>query len=476
MGSAVGISDRTAVAVAVGSIGLLVISAAFTSSTLLIGAVMTVAAVLAALSPLGGLCAVMATLPWFYQPLAIGSQAFALSELLLIATGVGTLVHLVVRWARDHASVASQVSFLWSIAKRPLVIVLVVLTTVGLALSIAPYDPSHRADSIREWRWVFAGPLLFVVMLYAVVLDRRSRWLLAMALIAGTAVASAQAMLDLVTAGGVAVEGVTRISGPFPHPNALALMTTRVAVLGIAWLAIDRSTRKLLAVPVMLAALATLATFSRGAWASLIAGVMVMTTFLDKRMRLAAIVAPVAVVALAIVVARDRMLSLFDGGSGSLRISIWGSALEMIRDRPILGYGPDQFLYAYLPRYVRPEAWNERFSAHAHNLILDFWIRLGIIGCAFALGVVIVCLVAVVGVVRRSGRGDGLATAAVVALAAAVVHGLVDDAYFSHELAMSGWLLAWLAFQPQEGSAAEGAQDGASPRLRRRRVHRVTSV
>src|SRR5690606_21265777 len=106
----------------------------------------------------------------------------------------------------------------------------------------------------------------------------------------------------------------------------------------------------------------------------------------------------------------------------------------------------------------------------------DFWIRLGIIGGAFAIGVVLVCVAALTRVVLHRRYDDALAAAAVVAIAAALAHGMVDNAYFSHELAMSGWLLAWLAFKPGRDGAVEGAQSGARSRVWWRGLHRVAPL
>jgi putative inorganic carbon (hco3(-)) transporter len=269
---------------------------------------------------------------------------------------------------------------------------------------------------------------------------------------------------------------VTRISGPYPHPNALALMTTRCVALGLGWMIFEPGTRRWLAPATLISGLAVIATFSRGAYAGLAGAVLVATPGVSSRLRPAVVAAPFVVILSAIIVARDRMLSLLEGGSGSLRLDLWRSAGAMIRDRPIRGYGPDQFLYAYLPRYVEPTAWQERFTSHAHNYLFDFWVRLGIIGFAFAMVAVIACLVAVVGVVRRPRSFEALRAAGIVALTAVLLHGLVDNAYFSHDLAMSGWLLAWLAFGPVVESAAEGAHKGARPGFGRRWIHRITPV
>ncbi|HUG14503.1 MAG TPA: O-antigen ligase family protein [Thermomicrobiales bacterium] len=468
--------QRLAVVSSLGATLLLAGIGAVTSSTVALSMAVAGCMMIAALSPLGALGAVVATLPWFYQPIAIGQQEFAISELLLVSAAAGTSLRIGWELLTRRRSISDAVAALLAAGSTRIALILGALSAVGLWLALHPFDPLHRDDSLREWRWVLAEPLAFVVLLGVVATSGSARRLLALMLIGGVSVAAAQGFLDILGNGGLAVEGVTRISGPFPHPNALGLMTTRAIALAIAWMALDGAVRRALAVPTAIGVMAVLATFSRGAWASLTVAVLLSASHLGTWSRRIVLAGPVAVVFVAMVLASDRMRSLFGGGSGSLRLSLWRSATEMIRDRPLLGYGPDQFLYAYLPRYVEPVAWNERFSSHAHNLILDFWIRLGIIGCAFVIGAAVVCLVALVGVVRRPRTDDALASAAVIALAAILAHGLIDDAYFSHELAMSGWLLAWLAVQPGCDGAVEGARNGARPRLWRRGFHWVTPL
>ena len=52
----------------------------------------------------------------------------------------------------------------------------------------------------------------------------------------------------------------------------------------------------------------------------------------------------------------------------------------MIRDHPWTGVGLDQFLGQYSRRYVRIEGWPEHYTSHPHDIVLDFWLSLGIPG------------------------------------------------------------------------------------------------
>ena len=52
----------------------------------------------------------------------------------------------------------------------------------------------------------------------------------------------------------------------------------------------------------------------------------------------------------------------------------------MIEERPLTGVGLDQFLYWYRSRYLLPEAWEEPNLSIPHNILLNYWVNLGILG------------------------------------------------------------------------------------------------
>ena len=468
---------RTALAVAAASCVSLATAGVISVGPLTLVALLAVLG-LACFSPIGALGASIAALPYFYRPLDVAGQQIAASEFLLIAAGLGTVFKLAGSYATSITGLVGEIrSRLANLAISPVFLAALVPLVAGGFLVAFPYDTAHRAESLREWRWTLLEPVLLLGVL---IWHHRVRWLpefAAVALIAGGAVASVHAIADLALGGGVSVGGVTRIAGPYPHPNALALMTVRIVALAFVWAAFDPRVRRVIVPLLAVCALAVAITFSRGA---MLAGLVALALVLVKapaRLRLIGAGSAGLGLLFGVVVARDRMLDLFNGGSGSLRLDIWKSALAMIDDRPVRGYGPDQFLYAYLPRYVQPTAWGERFTAHAHNFLLDFWIRLGIIGAAFVAFVALLCLIALARQMRDFRRPQPLGMAALVALVATFAHGLVDNAFFSHDLAMSSWLLAWLAFgMRHEVAGSEGGVDIARPGVGRGRLHWFASL
>src|SRR5690606_28194054 len=78
----------------------------------------------------------------------------------------------------------------------------------------------------------------------------------------------------------------------------------------------------------------------------------------------------------------DRLIDAGGSGAEPTRLTIWRAGWRMVLDHPIFGVGPDQFLYQYSRRYIEPMGWPERYTSHPHNLLLDVWLRLGVLGLA----------------------------------------------------------------------------------------------
>jgi O-antigen ligase len=123
------------------------------------------------------------------------------------------------------------------------------------------------------------------------------------------------------------------------------------------------------------------------------------------------------------------------------RPMLWDSAWRMIRDHPIFGVGPDNFLYQY-PAYIRPEAWAEPNISHSHNLVLDTWLTVGVLGL-----VVLAVFAAAYAQTWRSAlenattQDQALVYGLGGTMVATVVHGMVDASIFLPELAATFWVV-----------------------------------
>ncbi|MFH1656777.1 MAG: O-antigen ligase family protein, partial [Candidatus Nealsonbacteria bacterium] len=85
----------------------------------------------------------------------------------------------------------------------------------------------------------------------------------------------------------------------------------------------------------------------------------------------------------------DRSLNMFEGPkSAESRISIWKISLNAIKEKPILGWGPENFIIAFdkyynpsLPKIgeLEPEGYSREWFDRAHNFIFEITVTAGII-------------------------------------------------------------------------------------------------
>jgi putative inorganic carbon (HCO3(-)) transporter len=125
--------------------------------------------------------------------------------------------------------------------------------------------------------------------------------------------------------------------------------------------------------------------------------------------------------------------------SSLIRTQVWTSAISLLRERPLTGAGLDQFLYLYRSRYIQPDAWREPDLSHPHNVVLDYWISLGILGLAILVVLQVTFWRSAVAAWRRWRGVDVLLAAVAVgamgSMADFLAHGLVDNSYFVIDLA-----------------------------------------
>ena len=145
------------------------------------------------------------------------------------------------------------------------------------------------------------------------------------------------------------------------------------------------------------------------------------------------------------------------------RRTLWAVALTMMRDRPLLGVGPDNFRFAY-GRYTGQSVWDT--SLHANNMYIEMFADTGIPGgLLFVVFNILVIRTALQGlrtVGRRAALAAGspfsepapdlhaaaamaVAAAAVAGLMAWAIHGIVDYFYEFLPLVFSYWIILGLA-------------------------------
>jgi O-antigen ligase len=261
--------------------------------------------------------------------------------------------------------------------------------------------------------------------------------------------------------GGVDTGSITRATGIYSHPNNLALFLERAFLLSLPMLAF-RPWHPLLSLAIGAQIAGLFLTYSRGALLAVIVGIGITLVILGMRQKLRVMAGLTLVTGAVLFIAfRERLLDLGGSGSAPTRFAIWRSSVQMLIDHPLFGVGPDQFLYQYGLRYIEPSAWDERYTSHPHNVVLDVWLRLGAAGVgAFTALTFAVCQLVVR--FRHRIRTDAIACGAIAALAGGLAHGQLDNGFFLPDLASMTWIaIAMIVTPGLESSTLASPKDGA---------------
>jgi len=409
---------------------------------------------LAALAGYGGLALLWPT-PALYAavlavPLApvmvhLGVGTFSLAEItLLVAAAAQGWSALLRPWAEIRSA-----------ARRARAGLVALDVAVGLLVLVAlgaTVRAEYQRVAWRESRVVIAESAI----LYALVRTQTEavRRRLLEVLVAGVVGVALFGLVRYASpAGVIEAEGVRRARAFYGSPNNLALVLERVWPLALA-LALwggGRVRRWLYGAAAALMAALLVLTFSRGALLLGVPAAMLALALLRGR-RTTWLLAGGALAGIALLVGVlgvERFASLADPSQGTtfLRLSLWRSAWAMAQDHPLWGVGPDNFLY-YYGDYILPGAEVDRFLSHPHNLLLDFWLRLGAGGAA-------ILVVLLAGYARRAwrilrsaagSRDWAMAAGLTAGMAAALAHGAADAFFFVPELALWCMLaLGWMA-------------------------------
>lgn len=202
-----------------------------------------------------------------------------------------------------------------------------------------------------------------------------------------------------------------------------------------------------------------LLTQSRGGWIGLVISALAMivllrywwSPFLPKFWRRWGLLLLFAGVAGALVLGylfvtpfRYRIGSMFAGSgdsSNAFRMNVWRSVITMIRDRPILGFGPGDLVF----KHVYPLYSQARFSAlSAYSVLLEIAVESGVIGLTTFLWLLMVTFnqgYLQLRRVRKLGDRDGFwLMGAIATMMGMLGHGLVDTVWYRPEVSVLWWL------------------------------------
>ncbi|MYH63482.1 MAG: O-antigen ligase family protein [Caldilineaceae bacterium SB0675_bin_29] len=354
---------------------------------------------------------------------------------------------------------------------------------VSFAL-VSAFAAEQEGVALREWRTLFLSAGLFALLLHLTFRrtgdSRDARTFLALYWLAGGAFVACAGLWQYVTEQNIIqAEGVNRIRAFYGSPNNLGLYLERTTAMGLGlaifggWSAWGQRDEEILAwrerIPLLGSwksaplwargallltipqLLALLLTFSKGAIFLGLPAMLLTLAVAGRRLLAApggrlsarwgwglAAVATAMVLGLVPFLGTERFRSLLDfrpEGTAGIRLSLWRSSVQMALDHLWLGVGPDNFLYSYRSGYILPAAWRDPSLNHPHNVVLDWWTRLGLPGLALAAA----WLALGIRSLWRAATSDAIAVGAFGAVAAALGHGLIDASY-----ALPDLLIVWV--------------------------------
>jgi len=396
------------------------------------------AAMLTVRRPAYGLCALLLATPIaFAHDLAATTITLPKCVLLGVLLGLTT-----------YTGVAR------ALRRRPAPLLATALACYIVATALSLLDATHPVAVIRETlKWVeYAG--FFVAAFACYALDADDAVLAAAAAIAGIAVALSALVQEVAGAPsglyiGAAI--VPRIAGLLEGPNQLsAYCTIAVATLG-AWALVRRT--RLLDVAVALVVFADVLTFSRAGIVSLPIVVAILVLWAGRRAWPA--LAPAALGAIAGVsgavwwaiyahtpgILRVSLASsAYAGGVGN-RGELWGAALRMWRDHPLLGVGAGNF------ELDLPEYGVYGVRTHANSWYLQSLAEGGIVLFLATLAMVSASIGEFLEkpLVSRLRAQPPWVIAALAASVALALHQTVDDFVFYPKVAGAWFLLLGIA-------------------------------
>ena len=409
---------------------------------------------LACLRPVLGLALVVFAIPFFLTMLQLTGRSVNALELALILSLAGFAVHFGLNWwsqgkerpgLRIHRAMWKD-RFLARLNSLDWTMMLLIV--VGF---LAVITAENFGVANREFRVLILESVIFYFLIRVAALRRSDIWLLTDALIlAGIVVALIGLYQFGFTSDIISAEGVRRIKAVYASPNNLGLFLGRIVALLMGLIvALPISKRQglyaLSAIPILACLYLT---YSRGSWLLGLPLAMVFVAVVRRGRALWGVAIALALLLLSLIpiASTGRISRLWSAGSGDgtafLRIKLWQGTVQMIRDHPIFGVGLDNFLYQYRTRYILPEAWQEPNLSHPHNIVLDYWTRLGILG----LGVLLWQQVAFFRMGLKTywrlseGPERALALGLLTSMVYALGHGLIDNSFFLVDLA---FILAW---------------------------------
>jgi O-antigen ligase len=333
-----------------------------------------------------GLATVLFFAPFFLFPVELYRFAFPMSELLLLTLFGTWFVRALVDWAYVRQNKNHPRAIYWPLwnGMDAAILAWVVFGIAAIAWS------AQRDLAITDFRTLFLEPALFYLV-FRTTISRPIDFqrLIDTLIMSGILVAVIGLVLFARGEAVITAEGaVRRLASVYGSPNNVTLFLGRCIPFTLGFMLIStqpwRRISAGLAFMMMLSAV-VLTQSVGGIFAGIPASIaaMILLRYRSRAVLPLLVLSALGLTALILGTSLSPRIArafVFDDGTNFIRLRLWQSSIHMLQDHPITGLGLDQFLNAYRGQYILPDAWKEPNLSHPHNIVLDYWLRLGIGG------------------------------------------------------------------------------------------------
>lgn len=242
-----------------------------------------------------------------------------------------------------------------------------------------------------------------------------------------------------------------RVYSFFNNPNVLGefLVMTIPVVIALVWGKAREEHKALYGFILICMAACMIFTWSRGAWLGVFFACALFFVIMDKRWVFLGVLAlfllPLLLVMSGNTAIVERLLSVGNTSdtSTAYRVSIWQASFKMIRDFWIsgIGIGSDAYKAVY-PAYSLAGA---DFALHSHNLYLQVWVEMGMIGIVSLASMILMYIKQVfssaVMQVRKTSNSAKLVIALGVGIIGYLLQGLTDYVWYNYKILMIFWIV-----------------------------------
>ena len=375
---------------------------------------------------------------------------FTLLEVLIVVTFF--------TWIFWAASLVRQnkdtISGLTSRLKNPLILTLLVFLFFG---SISVFVSSDLQGGLGIWKAYFIeGAMIYLVVSDLSIRRKDYFWVLGALFLSGLLIslASFANFTQKISEIGIEESIKLRISGFYEFSNAVPLYLGPIVGIAVGTIISQRSNVKhriifYLALACLISGLgAIFLSHSKGG----IVGVLVILSvwfgyaiykFLSVKFKRYFIYFIYASTILYFLVSAviffnvDNLVPRKRTSSDSLinRYCIWQGTRDLLIVKPITGSG----LNGFHIDYAQYKTCLKNDYQYPHNILLTFWVEIGLFGMLSYLWLSYVFLVT-----NKKGRDELLSVGLLSAMVYIFIHGLVDVPFFKNDLSIQFWILAAL--------------------------------